>query len=81
MDKLSKGDIAIFWGSYIAGGTASVPLLWTGSPNDWLMVGLKFLGLLGAGMATAFAAVIGKHLADKLIKKNKDNGSEQKKAA
>jgi hypothetical protein len=75
MDKFSKGDFAIFWGSYIAGGTASIPLLWTGSADDWLFTGLKYLGVLAAALGTAFCGVLGKHFAEKMLKK-KTNDKE-----
>lgn len=67
MDKFSKSDLAVFWGSGIAGGTASIPLLWTGSAADWIMIGLKFVGLIGAAATTAFTGVLFKYYGDQLV--------------
>lgn len=69
MDKHDKGFIAVFWGSYFAGATISIPLLWTGN-IDWPLI-LKFLGMLASGAATAFTSVIFKHYGDEVVKRIK----------
>lgn len=79
MDRSDKGDLAIFWGSFCMGGTASIHLLWSGTSGDWVLVGLKFLGLLGAGVTTGFAGIIGKHFAQEFIKERKRIRYERKR--
>lgn len=69
MDKYDKGYLAIFWGSYCAGATISIPLLWSGSVV--LPVILKFIGMLAAGGATAFTSVIFKYFGDEVVKRIK----------
>lgn len=71
MDKLSKSDLAILWGSGIAGGTASIPLLWTGSANDWVLIALKFLGIIASAGATAFTGILFKYYGEQMVRRIK----------
>lgn len=66
MDKYDKGNLAIFWGSYCAGATLSIPLLFTGSA-PWVLTVVKFIGILGSGAATAFVSVIFKYYGDQVV--------------
>lgn len=77
MDKWNKADIAIFFGCFCSGGTACVPLLFATGP--FVVVALKYLGLLAAGVTTGFAGIIGKYLAEEFIKNRKRKKYEREK--
>lgn len=59
MEKLSSDRLQAFVGGSIAGGTCSVSLLFTGGAHDWLMIALKFSGLLIAAATTGMATLLG----------------------
>jgi hypothetical protein len=59
MEKLSSDRLQALIGGGVAGGTCSIALLFSGGAHDWLMIALKFGGLLIAAAATGMATLLG----------------------
>lgn len=71
MEKFGYRNAAYLLGGSIIGGTGSVPLLWGGASGDFLLMSLKFGGLLLSAACTAAATVYGKYLMEKWVNRKK----------